>query len=377
MIRNIYFPQVMFWAFLFSMLLASIELSDSYLALDFIPIVFMAFLLALLVLIQRLLPKKKVNLVERDFEKSKFYWQLILVSIFFVVELVVFGCPLLGGSRFDFTGFNVLHVAFYGYLFFLNVKAASLGRVSDSLITFLITAVFGALLMTRQLIMYSFLGLFISLLFSGKIRLKSSLFLIMTVSFLFGFLGDLRESNVENFIYIVGGANDLGKLIPSGFYWVWLYIATPIYNLMYNLGDSIFSLRFENLGAFFSQIFVPEFLATRLEVVPEKPNLIVEVFNVSTGFGLSAKYAGLLGILIHTLAIMTFYFIGKVITFGKYKRIFIIHFSFCSIFFIFTNTFTRAEYFLVFIYIFLFSFLSKINFSHIMKKSGSQHAAIK
>lgn len=381
MIRNIYFPLVMFWVFLFSMILASIKLSDSYSDLDFIPSFFIALLLALLVLIQRLLPKKKVvTLVKRDFKKSRLYWQLAVVSIFFVIELVVFGVPLLGGSRFDFTGFKGLHVAFYGYLFFLNVKSASVGRVRDSLITFAISAMLGMLLMTRQLIMYSFLALLISLLLSDKIRLKSTVFLMIPMVFLFGFLGDLRDSTVENFIYIVGGANDLGKQIPSGLYWIWLYIATPIYNLMYNFGDSIFSLRFENAGAFFSQIFVPEFLATRFDVVPEKPNLVVEVFNVASGYGLSAKYAGLLGILIHALAIMAFYFIGKIISFGIYKRIFAVHFSICSIFFMFDNTFTRAEYSLVFIYIFLFSLFSKINFTNsaqMLKKSGSHLAAIK
>ncbi len=365
MIQNIYFPLIMFWVFLFSMILASVKLSDSYSDLDLIPSFLIALLLALLSLIPHLLPMKKVAILSKDKYKNTFlFWQLAVVSIFFVIELGIFGVPLLGGARGDFTGFKGLHVAFYGFIFYLNVKSAAIGSVRDSLITFIISSLFGILLMTRQMIMYSFLAFFISLLFAGKITIKTVLVLLVPLVLLFGFLGDLRDSTVENFIYIIGGANELGRQIPSGLYWIWLYIATPIYNLMYNLGDSLFSLRVESPSAFFSQIFVPDFLANRFDVVPEKPNLVVEAFNVASGFGLSAKYAGLLGISIHALIIMIFYFIGKLISFGIYKRFFAVHFSICSIFFIFDNTFTRAEYFIVFVYIFIFSVLSKVTFGH-------------
>lgn len=383
--RHIYFPFIMLWAFLFSMFFASIELSDYYSALDFIPCFIILILLAVLILIQKMLPMKKVaTLLNVASNNVLFYRQLAAVTIFFIIELGIYGVPLLGMSREDFTGIKVLHVAFYGFIFYLNVKAVSIRNIRVSSVTFIVSSVMGMLMMTRQLIMYSFLAFLISLLFVGKITTKRVVFcvvfLLMPMFFLFGFLGDMREGNVENLIYAVGGANDLGRQIPSGLYWIWLYIATPIYNLMDNLGDSIFTLRFENYEAFFGQIFVPQFLATRFDLVAEKPNLVIDVLNVASGYGLSAKYAGLLGIIIHTLAIILFYLIGKRIVFGIYKKAFDVHFSICSMLFIFSNTFTRAEYFIVFIYIFLFSALSRITITHFIpmqKKRGSCFANIK
>lgn len=285
------------------------------------------------------------------------YWlfiQLVLIGVFFASEFYVYGVPLLVGSRAEFTGFDVLHVAAYGYLFYLNARSVTTGRFSSALAVFILSCIIGALMLSRQLMMYSFLVFSIGLLYSGKVKIRSIVILLCMVVALFGVLGEIRESGGEEYIYEIGGANELGRKVPSSIYWIWLYMSSPIYNLLYNLPDNLFALDVSSPGRFLAQIVMPEFLATRLNLVPDKPMFVMEHLNVATGFGLSARYAGLLGVLIHFCFIVLFYMFGRIALRGFYRRVFVLHFSVCAVLFVFDNNFTRTEYFMVFVYVFFF-----------------------
>lgn len=357
MVKCVFFPFGVFWFFAVSTILALTELSVFFDVYEIYKIFPVLILLAFFALFPLVSPRKRKHMSEVECEiKTEYgtFFQLVLLGIFFASEFAVYGVPFLVGSRAEFKGFDVLHVAAYGYLFYLNARTVTAGRFSAALTVFIFSCIVGALMLSRQLMMYSFLVFSIGLLYSGKIKLRSIVILLSVVVALFGILGEIRESGGGGYIYEVGGANELGAKVPSSIYWVWLYMSSPVYNLLYNLPDNLFTLDVSNPGRFLAQIIIPEFLATRLDLVPDKPMFVMEHLNVATGFGLSARYAGLLGVLIHFCFIVMFYMIGRIALRSFYRRVFVLHFSICAVLFVFDNKFTQAEYFMVFVYIFIF-----------------------
>lgn len=102
----------------------------------------------------------------------------------------------------------------------------------------------GFLTLSRQMIMVSFCILIISSLSRYRINKKVAFRVLLLVTVLFGsfgFVGDIRQKMsgdyVDNYIFLVGGANSTGESIGSSLYWLWIYMATPVYNLIHNMND--------------------------------------------------------------------------------------------------------------------------------------------
>ncbi|MGS0738603.1 hypothetical protein ACVBEG_19210 [Pseudomonas sp. GG8] len=355
------FPAGIIIAFSLSLFLATFRLSYFYDEVDLLPS--LAVLVIVVCTFIMAAPFSKLGSLPAPTPKeySIFYIQTLFVFIYFLVELGVYGIPLLGLDRSEFTGVKTWHVLFYGFLFYLNVKSSTLKSLKPSVLIFIVSSTLGALMMTRQLMMYSFLVLIISLTSRGKLKAWHIVTMCALVSVLFGMLGNIRESGDGDYILKVGGANDKGLQVPSSLYWMWLYIVCPIYNLSYNFkGHDIFEIRIDDVKVLLVNIFVPEFLYTRLDVVRPEPDYVMPHLNVASGFGLSVKYAGVFGVLVHSLSLLLFYLIGIFSLSGKYKVAFTVHFSACAILFFFNNTFTQAEYYLVFSYIYVFAVVSSV-----------------
>ncbi|MEB0091577.1 hypothetical protein RHM65_13010 [Pseudomonas sp. CCI4.2] len=353
------FPLGIVIAFLMSWYMATFRFSFFYQEIDLLPI------LAVLVIISFVfavaLPFSKIyhtpETVSNDY--LTFYMQALVVVIFFLVELASFGVPLFGLDRSDFTGFKSLHVIFYAFIFYLNIKAATFASIRPALLIFVVSCLLGALMLTRQLLMYSFLVFVISLASQGKIKLWQILIMCALVVVAFSTLGNIRESDGGDLIFIVGGANEDGRKLPASLYWMWLYVVCPIYNLSYNFqSHDILEIRIDDVKALLTNIFVPEFFYARFEILRPEPDYVIPYLNVASGFGLTAKLAGIVGVFIHSISLLIFYFLGLIFLNGKYKTAFIVHFSACAILFFFDNKFIQAEYYLTFVYLYLFSFAS-------------------
>jgi oligosaccharide repeat unit polymerase len=113
----------------------------------------------------------------------------------------------------------------------------------------------------------------------------------------FGFMGDLRQGSSDGFRALAQPSEDYPEWFPSGFLWAYIYISTPINNLMYTMRvvQPVDNLLFPNTA---STLF-PSVLRSAIygEDLGEAASgqLVVSAFNVSTAYVGPYQDLGLLG----------------------------------------------------------------------------------
>lgn len=320
---------VMFWTFLGSIVLTQIEFSNFYdsMSVRSNPIILfsVAFMGASAFLVRLLFPIGKAKSIVAincvgTFDK-------IIVLLFIILglpEFAIDGLPLLTGKYMEF-GIPLLHVFVYAlalYLLSSSVTKIHFGerRIrTQSYLIFLIVIIYGALILSRHLIVFGIIIYFITMLSSSKLTYKKLGYLLgLFVLFIyaFGVLGairmagilDLPYENAERYILDAGGASDLyinSQLGPSAF-WAWLYLASPLYNFAF--ATSIISTNgtmLYGLLSFFLYEILPETLSKRIadwfDISPLQSPLVVENLNVSTALAGPYLYFGALGVALYII----------------------------------------------------------------------------
>ena len=126
---------------------------------------------------------------------------------------------------------------------------------------------------------------------------------------------DLSYEESEAYIRSAGGANDFGNTLPSSLFWLWLYVATPLYNLGINVEKYPFfpDLSITRVGYWFVSEIIPMTISKRLieeipfvDIVPRW--LILENITASTGLVGSYNILGVLGFYSYLSLLMLFYY---------------------------------------------------------------------
>jgi hypothetical protein len=158
-------------------------------------------------------------------------------------------------------------------------------------------------------------------------RVTVSIVLILITLFIFGYSGNIRTSHqvalANNQIDIDYNSEiivDLSEItsefkegvIPNEFVWGYVYFASPISNLQYNLNlQKVRPLDYENVWfPFIVNEFFADFISKRilsfLNITAKTPILLVDFLTVSTVFGGSCAYLGWYGMIFMLVFILLF-----------------------------------------------------------------------
>ncbi|MGU3415445.1 O-antigen polymerase [Enterobacteriaceae bacterium C34A] len=301
---------------------------------------------------------------------SRTYYHLLLISLVgFFIEFIIYGIPLfVEGGRDNYSGLPVLHVIFYSMLVCSVVFAALYASTKSLLVCLLCVFIMAILLLSRQMIMMACIMTVTSLSLrynvSGKSVFKFLIYGLILI-FIFGVLGNIRQQlsgdYVDGYIYVVGGANANGAKLWEPLYWVWLYIASPIYNLLLNfngydnLGDSCnVTISYGSCsGDYLSAVFVPNTFIKYLGLDTFDIDLVMAHLNVGTGYASAARLLGLWGVVILIVFQLMFFWLGLLCTAKHIKEVYIVYFSTLSFFMLFDNLFVKGEFFFGFVLIFM------------------------
>lgn len=289
-------------------------------------------------------------------------WKIFMIisAVGFAIEFSIGGMPILVGRENAVT-IPVFHVIFYSFIIMAVLLASVYGRKRDVALSLTYAIVMSALMLSRQMMIVSFIIVVIAVASKTRFNRKNKLYLIVSfvaVVVIFGILGNLRQQlsgdYVNDYIYRVGGANADGMRIGDTMYWLWLYIASPVYNLMQNLdsyyqyGDSCnMSIAYGSCeGSYLLSVIVPDTISKYFSE-PFEIDMVMKHLNAGTAFSASARMLGFAGILIQILFQLMLYIVGILLTTKRNRRAFVVYFSVLSFFMIFDNLFVKGEFFFV------------------------------
>ncbi|VAF45935.1 Uncharacterised protein [Enterobacter hormaechei] len=295
-------------------------------------------------------------------------WKIYMMisAVGFAIEFIVGGMPMLVGRESAVT-IPVFHVIFYSCIIMSVLMASVYGRKRDVAFSLTYAIVMSALMLSRQMMIVSFIITVIAIASKTKFNKKNKFYLLasfVAVIVVFGILGNLRQQlsgdYVSDYIYAVGGANAEGMRIGDTMYWLWLYIASPVYNLVQNLdsyyqyGDNCnMSIAYGTCsGNYLLSVIVPDTISKYFSE-PFEIDMVMKHLNAGTAFSASSRILGLAGILIQILFQLMLYIVGILLTTKRNRRAFVVYFSVLSFFMIFDNLYVKGEFFFVFIMLFL------------------------
>lgn len=357
-VRYVLFPNVMVIVFAVGLVLASLDMStffDVPKLIDYVSVVLMVLPFVLYSVLVR--HGSYLGLVRARRREVWIHQVCVAVVIFFFLECVYFGFPILGAGRDDFSGFPVFHVLFYSFMMYLNIASATLDRSRASVVVYVVSILVSVVILSRQSFVFCTVVFVVGLMNRRAIGWKSVVGVVFLFIFVFASLGDLRQEYhgdfVDNYIQEIGGANEVGKLLPSALYWVWLYIASPLYNLMYNLRLQ------EGLGGGFGMgvadiaglFILPDSLVKAVGLETVDADLIVPYLNVGTGYVKMARHYGVLGCLIVSVYLLFVYTVLVRFLTGDRRRQVRLYFTVCSILMIFDNPYLRVEFAFILVFV--------------------------
>lgn len=172
---------------------------------------------------------------------------------------------------------------------------------------------------------------------------------IALISFyIFGYAGNIRASEMQmkgfssgnELIMFLGDANDEFResIIPPEFFWVYLYIASPIANFNSIINNSHDEGKIEEfvIYNFFPQSFQKYILTG--DTIDPKEYLVVDTFNVSTAYAVPYKQFGWLGVFLYQLV---YYLLFGICFFmlqeSRYKIVFLTLYSTVALLSLFYN----------------------------------------
>lgn len=164
-------------------------------------------------------------------------------------------------------------------------------------------AVFWSMIViTRQLMMVFLLEAVVVYCTYRQIRVKrvlGALLSVLCLVYVFGVVGDLR-SGADQFRALAQPTSAYPDWLPSGFLWGYMYLSTPINNLLYTFHTTqpLYDWRFPNTLTELLPTALRRMLFSADALAARNGDLITEVFNVSTAFAGPFEDFGLIGVLL-------------------------------------------------------------------------------
>ena len=239
------------------------------------------------------------------------------------------GVPLLKillKQPFDYKTFGIpsLHVFIVTFSSFYTVYLLHLYFSEKSrriLFLYVINLVAALLIYNRGMLFFNLSSsLMIYLIYKNTISVKKIALggaLMVCLLFFFGMLGSLRGTRLAGEPYsnkdflVTGGANESFRksVIPSEFFWSYIYVTSPIANLQTNIDTyPVRSFSARTIAEMINNEIVMDFISKRVNrlvnIEREKENTIPGPFNVSTVYSRSFSYAGWPGMIIMALIIL-------------------------------------------------------------------------
>jgi oligosaccharide repeat unit polymerase len=230
-----------------------------------------------------------------------------------VIEIIVSGgipivWALTGSSKtyFDF-GITQLHGFLNALILAIAVTRFALwlkyGRKKDLLYP-LFSLVWSIVCLARQLSIVLLIEVAILFLMYRTLKKKRLIALIATVLIfitLFGISGDLRSGrgDSEGFRRLAQVNDNYPRWIPSGFLWVYLYMTTPLNNLL-NTWTNVHPLNdytMPNTLAFVLPQPVRILLGQKADITVWSGDIVTQSFNVSTAYVGPVQDLGILGVM--------------------------------------------------------------------------------
>ena len=264
---------------------------------------------------------------------------LFLLNLFtWLLNFAYSGIPIikiLQGENYDYRDFGmpsvvVFTMSFNSFLcvYFYHIFLCS--KQKKYLVYIGICFFFYIVIFSRGLIMMTGMSMFFLWLAHTKKKIGIKFFaglaaIVLLITFLFGFAGNIRTEQLiasqtgaassykNTTILTIGSAsqNFRESLVPNEFFWSYIYIASPISNLQYNVDNkpsADYSLT--NIIAFAVNEFSFDFIAKRvdnaLNITPAKALLVVDELTVSSIFAESFRYLGWVGVVCMLLFMLVF-----------------------------------------------------------------------
>ncbi|WEK19679.1 MAG: O-antigen ligase [Candidatus Pedobacter colombiensis] len=234
--------------------------------------------------------------------------------IFTFFEIVYFkGIPLisvviLGQYDLDYKAFGLPTVhGFLNACYLTIVSSYAILYYSEKrrkyLLYIVVFLLWPVLLMSRALILWALIEVFCIYLIFFKLnltRILKTVGYVFAFIYIFGFIGDNRgEVSETKFTdnFIKDEYKDVSDYIPTGFVWVYLYLTTPINNIVWNIDkvEPKYNLRYTTAS------LIPSVIRDRIYVQEDEKysvELYDEAFNVSSYFANYLKDFGIYGALI-------------------------------------------------------------------------------
>jgi oligosaccharide repeat unit polymerase len=283
--------------------------------------------------------------------KYLFFAWIVLVAF----ELFSFGnLPFLsivgvgeaiGYEEYGFSGLHGLLNAMQLVLFDMALLFYIRGRSVKYLFYGLALIAWSVLLVSRAIIVASFIqGIMIGLLFSKSFR-KRFLLLGSVITFLvilvFGVLGDIRSSSGTSIQALAQQSSDYPGFLPPGFFWVYVYITTPLNNINANIG-SMSALGFP----YYSILpLIPNVIRAALNINDLDVTLVDENLNVSSFFRQFIFDYGVYGtILVMTILYFMFSLVMKKSKNNEKWALILVVILYCTIISVFVNAYTAIIY---------------------------------
>ena len=354
--------------YIFSILLYLLPFSNIYPTITFEnigPVVFFIFLNLLFSILWSFLGLSKTDVDMNNYfpEKDSFYsfMNKLTIMLYFIalLELSFYGVPLFGMVDYTNFGFPILHVVLTSGIILSSIYYSILIKDFESKVHIVIFMLISVMILNRFLILLILMSFLFSYIIINRIRLIRIMFLFFLLCFIFLSFGefglyrtmliyDVSYDAAKEYILNAGYASNVFKDtdLPASIFWFWLYVTSPMSNLIYNV--NIYNEQnLSNIGSMFFYDILPQTFSKRFGTNPISVQLIVDNLNVSTAVASVYNALGYLGIFIYTLYYTTIVFIFSFIFKSLRRRVFVI---FCSILFmymIFNNVITMP--------IFLFS----------------------
>ncbi|MGY3870018.1 hypothetical protein ACW5W4_10835 [Aeromonas crassostreae] len=371
-------------SFCLSYFLYLLPFSDKYYELDLIGLypglyfVFLNFILGFLWFEFKLSTLTKIDVSKVLVFSKKTNYLGCVVSFLILIELLLYGVPILGQVDYTEFGAPIIHVALVSSMLVLSIISSLIYSYNKKLKWWIIISlVISFLILNRFLMLFVCISTVFVYLSLSRVRAKNIILVfifIILFGYVFGLLGTWRMSNImdvpysqaQDYILTAGHASDQFKNtgLPVSVFWFWLYITSPLSNFILNIHDNQIG-NIANIVNVISFELLPQTISKHLGDYPIKVLLLSDNLNVSSAITPVYVSLGYLGITIYVLYYASIYFFVAILSRGIFRNITVILLSTLSLFMIFFNVIIMP--------IFIFSLV--IVFFISLKYSGSLRGA--
>ncbi|WP_125598880.1 O-antigen polymerase [Aeromonas salmonicida] len=369
-------------SFCFSYFLYLLPFSNQYYQLDLTGLypglyfIFLNFIFGFLWFKLKLSTLAKIDMSSITVFSKKTNYLGCVVFFLILIELLLYGVPILGQVDYTEFGAPIIHVALVSSMLVLSIISSLLYSNNKNLKWWVfISLVISFLILNRFLILFVCVSTVFVYLSLSKIRARNIILVVLALIFfvyIFGLLGTWRMSNImdvpysqaQDYILTAGHASEQFKStgLPVSVFWFWLYITSPISNFILNIYENQTG-DIANIFSLISFELLPQTISKHLGDYPINVLLLSENLNVSSAITPVYVSLGYLGITIYALYYASIYFFVASSLRGVFRNVTVILLSTLSLFMIFFNVIIMP----IFIFSLAVVVLISLNYSKLLR----------